>query len=72
MKLIIGKNTCAYGGFKIIGETGRDITEELCIKRVRFDLKAGELTEITMEAYGAVEIEAENVGIIVDRQVDNP
>lgn len=66
MKLIIGRNANDEGGFKILGKSGLDITDELEIKRVRFDLKAGDLTSITLEAYGAVEVEAEEVDIVVD------
>lgn len=69
MKIIIRKNPMADGGFKILGETGRDITNELEIKRVRLDLKAGELTSIILEAYGEIEIEAEEVAIVVDKPV---
>lgn len=40
MKIHIGKNTMAEGGFKITTDDGRDITSELVVSRIEFDLNA--------------------------------
>lgn len=70
MKIIIGKDPNT--DFKIIGESGADITDELLIKRIRIDASGTEPTTITLEAYGECEIEAKNVRMLLDEGKTKP
>ena len=65
MKLIIGKNPNADGGFKILGKSGADITDEISVKTATIIARAGEMTSIHLEAYGEAEIEGDTVEIEV-------
>lgn len=63
MKVIIGKTP---GDFKVIGESGADLTKELRIKRVRIDMSGGFVPVVVLDIYGEAEIDSENVRLLMD------
>lgn len=64
MKVIIGKTP---GDFKIIGESGADLTKELMVKHVHIDLSAGDVTVIVLDIYGEAEVDSDNVRLLMDK-----
>lgn len=58
--------------FKVIGENGTDITDELCVKRVRIDCSATEPTTIVLDCYGEAEVDAENIRLLLDKVSKKP
>lgn len=63
MKVIVGEDPAK--NFKIIGESGADITRELLVKTLTVTAHAGEHTRIVLEVIGNAEIEAQNVTVKV-------
>jgi len=66
MKIIIGKTASEL--FKVIGESGKDITDELSVKKVTFSAECNELTEVTLTVYAEVEVEPGFVAVEVEKR----
>lgn len=57
MKVILGKNPNT--DFRVIGENGNDITDELCVKSIQISADANNSTMIVLECYGEAEAEGD-------------
>lgn len=63
MKITIGKDTNRPEDFRIYDDEGNDITKKLSVKRISFDIKACEMTTVTMEVYvSELSVETATIG----------
>jgi len=72
-KIRIGKNPNDPGGYTIIGESGKDITKELQVKRIVITAEPDNLTKAKLEIYvDEVDIDTNFVAVEIVEDGKNP
>lgn len=66
MKVLLGPNPNIPEGFRLLGKSGADITEEFDVISIKIEATTRNFTKVTLEVYGEAEAEFQDLHLTLD------